>query len=140
MDILFPIASRIDNLLKEEFSTKILPSLTNLNDRLICRISSPGGESNIASYFVTAITRLPMKTIIFAGPFVYSAGAIIFSSFDERFAFVDSKFLIHKCIPPKGMLRTEIFDQFDHEIWDFMSKRMKISFEDLRIIAKKAIE
>lgn len=90
---------------------------------------------NILSALVSTISNLPIKTLVYVGPEVYSAGANIFSSFEKRFAF--SEFLIHKCMPLKGMPRTEEFEQFDQQVWKFMSKRMKISFEDLKIIATR---
>ena len=78
-----------------------------------------------------------VKTIAYAGSIVYSSGSIIFSSFNKRFAFQDSKFLIHQCIPPKGTERTKIFEEYDRQIWQFMSERMEISLAKIEKIAKK---
>lgn len=137
MDILFPILDSINYQIQEEFINRIIPLVIDPDDRLISYIHSYGGEVNIASYFVSAITDCPITTIAYAGPEVFSAAVIIYSTFGKRYAFKDSKFLIHECIPPIGMQRTEIFEQFDTQVWNFMSKRMKISFEDLDKLAKK---
>jgi ATP-dependent protease ClpP protease subunit len=134
--IFFPIIGRIQKGVMDEFdeiSRNIGPG-----DEMVSFISSLGGEANVMSHLVMAIERLPIKTVAYAGKTVYSSAAIIFVSYGERIAFEDSQFFIHECIPPKGHPRTEIFDQFDQQVWNFMIDRMqKISLDELMEIVKK---
>lgn len=135
MDVFTPLVGRVDETLERKFYKKI----RNLNsplDRLIGFLDSPGGEANVASRINFEVSNMLQDTVIFGGN-VSSAAAIIFTAFNTRYAFRDSTFLIHPCIPPKGMERSGIFDRFDQEVWEFMSKRMKISNSDLAILAKK---
>lgn len=135
MDAFIPILGRIDEKKEKLFRNKI-KVLNSPLDKLIVFIHSQGGEANVASNINYEVNNLLHQTVVFGGN-VSSAAAIIFAAFDNRFAFKDSMFLIHPCIPPRGMERHEIFDRFDREVWDFMSKRMKISASDLAVLAKK---
>ncbi len=135
MDAYIPVLGKIDEK-KEELFTRKIKLLNSPLDRLVVFIHSQGGEANVASRVNYEVDNLFHQTIVFGGN-VSSAAAIIFAAFEKRFAFKDSMFLIHPCIPPKGMERLEVFDKFDKEVWNFMSKRMKISYSDLAILAKK---
>jgi len=136
MNVYFPIIGKINDEKKTLFKKNYDSLIIYPEDKLISYIDSKGGVSNIASYLAERISELPMPTIAYGG-WVSSAAALIFSSFKERFAFEDSKFLIHSCIPPKGMENDKIFKEYDLQVWNFMSKRMKISAKELEIIAKK---
>jgi ATP-dependent protease ClpP protease subunit len=134
--IFFPIIGRIQKDVMDEFD-EICRNI-GPGDEMISFISSLGGEANVMSHLVMAIERLPIKTVAYAGKTVYSSAAIVYVSYQERIAFEDSEFFIHECIPPKGHPRTEIFDQFDLQVWNFMIDRMqKISLDELIEIVKK---
>lgn len=136
MDLFFPIIGPINKSTEVQFSN-ILSLISEPEDRLISYIASSGGCSNVTAHLISTISKLPIKSLSYAGNIVFSGGAIIYSSFEERFAFEDSEFLIHSCIPPKGMTRTDIFDECDLQIWTFMAARMKISIDDLKTVARK---
>ena len=138
-EFLFPIIGWIDET-KEIYFKKLLPFLINKggNDSLISYVSTPGGNANISTTIASIIRdELSMETIAYAGNIVFSGGGIIFSAFKKRIAFEDSKFLIHSSIPPKGMKRTEIFDLFDQQIWEFISYGTKVSLEEISKIGKR---
>ncbi len=135
MKIFLPILGKINPKTEEIFNEKL--NLIRGQDTLISYLSSHGGEANVASRILEKLSVLSVDTIVYAGSMAYSSGSIIYSAFKKRLAFRDSKFLVHECIPPKGMERTEIFEEYDRQIWQFMSERLKISFSDIEIIAKK---
>lgn len=135
-NIFFPIIGAICSDTEDLFKKKI-QLLGSEEDSLVSYISTSGGEVNVTSRIISIISELKVKTIAYAGSIVYSSGSIIFSSFNKRFAFQDSKFLIHQCIPPKGTERTKIFEEYDRQIWQFMSERMEISLAKIEKIAKK---
>jgi len=136
MNVYFPIIGRINEGKKILFKKIYDSPIIYPEDKLISYIESKGGVSNIASYLAERISELLIPTIAYGGR-VSSAATLIFSSFKKRFAFEDSSFLIHPCIPPKGMEGRKIFKEYDLQVWKFMSKRMKISAKELEIIAKK---
>lgn len=132
-----PIVGRIDKLHAEDLRCRLL-SIDDDAEEVITYISSPGGEANPMSELVHLIDTCPLKTTAYAGKFVYSAAAIIYSSFKIRKAFNDSRFIIHSVKPKPGIPRTEDFDQFDLEVWKFMAERFKkISFDDLIKFGRK---
>ncbi len=135
MDILLPIIGPISPK-TEDLITKKIELVKRPEDKIIGYISTHGGEANATSGIIEKISILPIETIVYAGNIVYSSGSVIFSSFKKRKAFEDSKFLIHESIPPKGMARTKIFEDYDAQIWSFMAERLKISFVELKRIAK----
>jgi len=136
MNILFPIIGPINKSTEDLFVAQ-LSLIKKPEDIFVSYIASQGGDANVTSAIIKKMLKLRGETIVYAGNIVYSAGAIIFCSFNKRLAFENSKFLIHESIPPKGMLRTEIFEQYDLLNWKIMSKRMKISLSDLEIVGKK---
>jgi ATP-dependent protease ClpP protease subunit len=135
LKIFWPVLGPINAETEKSFEEKI--NLISGKDSLISYLSSHGGEANVTSRIIEKLSVLSVDTIVYAGSMAYSSGSIIYSAFKKRLAFRDSKFLIHECIPPKGMERTEIFEEYDRQIWHFMSERLKISFSDLSTIAKK---
>lgn len=135
MKIYWPVLGVINSNTEEFFYQKL--NLTKENDVLVSYLSSHGGEANVTSRIIERLSILPIETIVYSGRMAYSSGAIIYSAFKKRFAFQDSKFLIHECIPPKGMPRTKIFEDFDQQIWQFMSEHIGISVRQIEKIAKK---
>lgn len=136
MNILFPVIGSVNKSTEDLFFNRV-SLIKNPEDTLVGYIASQGGDANVTSAVIKTVSKLSIETIVYAGSIVYSAGAIIFCSFQKRVAFENSKFLIHESIPPEGMLRTEIFRQYDLLNWKIMSKKMGISLSDLEIIGKK---
>lgn len=135
MKIYWPVLGAINSNTEEFFYQKL--NLTRENDTLVSYLSSHGGEANVTSRIIEKLSILPIETIVYSGRMAYSSGAIIYSAFKKRFAFKDSEFLIHECIPPKGVERGENFHEYDQQIWQFMSEHIGISVRQIEKIAKK---
>jgi ATP-dependent protease ClpP protease subunit len=134
--IFFPIVGEINK--EKEKKLKEVLKIIGPGDELVSYISSFGGEIRSMSLITETISKLPIKTVAYAGKMVYSSAAIIICSFQERIAFNDSKFIIHLSKPRKGKMKTEDFDKFDLEFLEFMANKMKkVSLEELIFIAKR---
>lgn len=137
MDIMIPIIGPITKVTGIMVEKKIQLLDCQNDHHLVGYIATHGGDANVTSEIIKKLSEVQTETIAYAGNIVYSSGAIIFSSFKERLAFEDSKFLIHESIPPSGIQRTKNNEDFDAQIWNFMAERLKISFVELKRIAKK---
>lgn len=136
--IYFPVEEVVNNKTKDLFD-KAYDKITSPENKLISFFKSRGGITDVASHIVERILPLShLVPFVAYGGIVFSAAALIYSVYNEKIAFTDSLFLIHRNIPPKGKEEDPIYRAYDLQMWEIMSKCMgKISAEELDILASE---
>jgi len=139
MNYYFSVKSKVGDNTQRIFDL-VYNKIVHPDDKVIGFFDSYGGSAKVASRIVEKIIPLSepglISFIAIGGEKIFSAAAFIFSSFNKRFAFEDSNFLIHPSVPPRGEERNTLYGVFDLQVWGYMSAFLgKISLEELSELA-----